>query len=213
MIDTYRHKGLRNNLAALVKGKGITDQRIIDAIAKVPRHLFLDSSFVEFAYDDKPFPIGSGQTISQPYTVAFQTQLLEIKKGDKVLEIGTGSGYQACILVELGAKVFSIERHHSLYTKTKAFLTTMGYNARLFYGDGFKGQPAHAPFDKILITAAPPEVPRELLKQLKVGGILVMPLGAGEMQVMTKIIKFDENLYKTEEHGAFRFVPMLQNKE
>ncbi len=213
MIDTYRHKGLRRKLANEVRQKGIKDELVIGAIERIPRHFFLDSSFVEFAYQDKPFPIGSGQTISQPYTVAFQTELLEVKKGDKVLEIGTGSGYQACVLLELGAKVFSIERHHSLYVKAKALLQKMGYNARLFYGDGYKGLPAFAPFDKILITAGAPEAPPELLKQLKIGGMMVVPVGPGETQVMMRIIKVDEDQYELSDFGQFRFVPMLGNKE
>ena len=213
MIDTYRHKGLRRKLAEEVKGKGISDERIIQAIEKIPRHFFLDSSFVEFAYQDKPFPIGSGQTISQPYTVAFQTELLNILKGDKVLEIGTGSGYQACVLLELGAKVFSIERHHSLYVKTKNLLPKMGYNPRLFYGDGYKGLPAYAPFDKILITAAAPQIPAGLLQQLKTGGMMVIPVGAGRTQTMFRIIKRDENKFDQEDFGLFRFVPMLGSKE
>ncbi len=213
MIDNYRHKGLRRKLAEEVKFKGIKDERIIRAIETIPRHFFLDTSFVEFAYQDKPFPIGAGQTISQPYTVAFQTELLEIKKGDKVLEIGTGSGYQACVLLFLGAKVFSIERQHSLYAKTKKLLPEMNFNPRLFYGDGYKGLPAYAPFDKILITAAAPEVPTELLKQLKIGGCLVVPVGPGATQIMMRITKVEGDKYKYEEFGYFRFVPMLENKE
>jgi protein-L-isoaspartate(D-aspartate) O-methyltransferase len=213
MIDTYRHKGLRRKLSEEVRQKGIKDERVILAIETIPRHFFLDSSFVEFAYQDKPFPIGAGQTISQPYTVAFQTELLEIKKGDKVLEIGTGSGYQACVLLELGAKVFSIERHHSLYVKTKALLQKMGYNARLFYGDGYKGLPAYAPFDKILITAAAPQVPPGLLQQLKIGGMMVVPVGSGGTQTMMRITKLEENKFDQEDFGHFRFVPMLGSKE
>jgi len=213
MIDTYRHKGLRRKLADEVKAKGIRDERIIQAIVAIPRHFFLDSSFVEFAYQDKPFPIGAGQTISQPYTVAFQTELLEIKKGDKVLEIGTGSGYQACVLLELGARVFSIERQHSLYLKTKKLLPEMGYNPRLFYGDGYKGLPTFAPFDKILITAAAPAAPPDLLKQMKVGGYMVVPVGAGGTQIMMRITKLENEKYTYEEFGHFRFVPMLGNKE
>lgn len=213
MIDSYRHKGLRRKLADEVKSKGIKDERIVQAIATIPRHYFLDSSFVEFAYQDKPFPIGAGQTISQPYTVAFQTELLEVKKGDKVLEIGTGSGYQAIVLLVLGAKVFSIERQHSLYIKAKKLLPEMGYNPRLFYGDGYKGLPTYAPFDKILITAAAPEIPAELLKQLKTGGCLVVPVGPGDTQIMMRITKLECDNYKYEEFGHFRFVPMLGDKE
>jgi protein-L-isoaspartate(D-aspartate) O-methyltransferase len=213
MNDTFRHKGLRRKLVEEVRQKGIKDEKVLQAIGNIPRHFFLDSSFVEFAYQDKPFPIGADQTISQPYTVAFQTELLEVNKGDKVLEIGTGSGYQACVLLELGAKVFSIERHHSLYLKTKALLPKMGYNPRLFYGDGYKGLPAFAPFDKILITAAAPQAPPDLLKQMKIGGRMVVPVGLGGTQVMMRITKLDDNSYDQEEFGFFRFVPMLGDKE
>jgi len=213
MDDSYRHKGLRRKLAEEVRSKGIKDERIIAAINTIPRHFFLDSSFVEFAYQDKPFPIGAGQTISQPYTVAFQTELLALKKDQKVLEIGTGSGYQACVLLELGARVFSIERQHSLYVKTKNLLPQMGYNPRLFYGDGYKGLPAFAPFDKILITAAAPEIPGVLLKQLIVGGMLVLPLGSGATQIMMRITRVGNDQYKEEEFGYFRFVPLLGDKE
>ncbi len=212
MIDTYRHKGLRKQLAEEVRSKGIQDERIIQAIQKVPRHFFLDSSFMEFAYQDKAFPIGSGQTISQPYTVAFQTQLLEVNKGDKVLEIGTGSGYQACVLLELGVKVFSIERQRELYVKTSDLLRKMNYNPKLFYGDGYKGLPAFAPFDRVLITAAAPEIPKALLRQLRIGGFMVVPIGADKTQVMMKITRVDEDLYEQEEFGEFRFVPMLTNR-
>lgn len=212
MIDTYRHKGLRKQLAEEVRSKGIQDERIIQAIQKVPRHFFLDSSFMEFAYQDKAFPIGSGQTISQPYTVAFQTQLLEVGKGDKVLEIGTGSGYQACILVELGVKVFSIERQRELFVKTSGLLRTMNYHPKLFYGDGYKGLPAFAPFDRVLITAAAPQIPQALLRQLRIGGFMVVPIGADKTQVMMKITRVDEDSYEQEEFGEFRFVPMLTKR-
>jgi len=213
MVDSYRHKGLRKKLAESIAKKGITDHRILEAIDSIPRHAFLDSSFLEFAYEDKPFPIGSGQTISQPYTVAFQTQLLDIKKGDCVLEIGTGSGYQACILAEIGAKVFTIERQRKLYQKTKEFLPKLGYRQiKCFYGDGYKGVPAFAPYDKILITAAAPVLPDELIDQLKPGGYLVIPLGKGDVQTMIRMKK-EEDGKMTEEHfGAFRFVPLLKNK-
>jgi len=213
MIDSYRHKGLRKKLAEEVRAKGIKDERIISAINTIPRHYFLDSSFVEFAYQDKPFPIGAGQTISQPYTVAFQTELLVLKKNEKVMEIGTGSGYQVCVLMELGARVFSIERQHELYVKAKTLLPLMGYNPRLFYGDGYKGLPAFAPFDKILITAAAPEIPGELLKQLKIGGFLVVPVGPSSTQIMMRITKIADNQYSEEEFGFFRFVPLLGDKE
>lgn len=212
MNDTYRHKGLRKQLVAVVKGKGIKNREVLQAIEKIPRHYFMDSSFLEFAYQDKPFPIGSGQTISQPYTVAFQTELLEVKAGDKVLEVGTGSGYQACVLLELGAKVFTIERQRKLYQKTKEFLPKIGYKPKMFYGDGYKGLPTFAPFDKIIITAGAPFVPQDLLEQLKPNGILVIPEGEGDIQIMKKITKIDKDNYKTEECGTFKFVPLLINK-
>lgn len=210
--DTYRHKGMRRNLVESIRKKGILDEAVLKAIDSVPRHLFMDSSFLEFAYDDKPFPIGAGQTISQPFTVAFQTELLKIKKGDKVLEVGTGSGYQACVLLELGAKVYTIERHKSLYLKTKALLSSMGYNPVLMsYGDGYKGLPVHAPFDKIIVTAGAPFIPAELKIQLSVGGYLVIPVGS-EIQVMKRIIRTNTDDFQEEEHGTFRFVPLLENR-
>jgi protein-L-isoaspartate(D-aspartate) O-methyltransferase len=212
MVDTYRHKGMRKKLVESIKQKGITDERILNAINKIPRHLFLDSSFLEYAYDDKPFPIGSGQTISQPYTVAFQSELLDIKKGDKVLEIGSGSGYQACVLEELGAKVFSIERQRKLYLKTKEFIAGLGYKVRFFYGDGNKGVPAFAPFDRILITAAAPDISAELIQQLKPGGKIIAPIGKGDIQTMIRITKTSDNKLIEENFGSFRFVPMLKNK-
>lgn len=213
MVDTYRHKGLRKRLVTSISKKGISDQRILDAIDTIPRHLFLDSSFLEYAYEDKPFPIGSGQTISQPYTVAFQTQLLDIKKGDKVLEVGTGSGYQACVLAEMGAKVYTIERQKKLYQKTKAFLPTLGYRQiKCFYGDGYKGVKAFASYDKILITAAAPVIPDELLEQLKPGGSLVIPLGSGDVQTMIRMTKAEDGGINEEHFGAFRFVPLLKDK-
>jgi protein-L-isoaspartate(D-aspartate) O-methyltransferase len=212
MTDTYRHKGMRRRLVEGIREKGIKDERVLSAIENIPRHLFLDSSFTEIAYQDKPFPIGSGQTISQPYTVAFQTELLEVQKGDKILEIGTGSGYQACVLVEMGAKVFSIERHKTLFQKTKALLPQIGYNPRLFYGDGYLGLPTYAPFNKVLVTAGATEIPEDLLKQLSVGGIMVIPLGDSHTQVMTRIIKISEMDFEKKEFGNFRFVPLLSNK-
>lgn len=213
MTDTYRHQGLRRKLVETVKSKGITDERVLDAIGKIPRHLFLDSSFTEIAYQDKPFPIGLGQTISQPYTVAFQTELLEVNVGEKILEIGTGSGYQACVLFEMGAKVFSIERHRELHRKSKVLLNKLGYNPKLFYGDGYKGLPTFAPFDKILVTAGAPEIPEELLKQLKVDGFMVIPVGKGGSQVMLRLKKISESEFEKEEFGHFRFVPLLGKKE
>jgi protein-L-isoaspartate(D-aspartate) O-methyltransferase len=203
---------MRKKLVNSIKRKGITDEQVLAALNTVPRHQFLDSSFLEFAYDDKPFPIGSGQTISQPYTVAFQSELLQIKPGMKVLEIGTGSGYQACVLAEMGAKVYSVERQKKLYLKTKEFLKKLAYNVKLFYGDGGKGVSAFAPYDRILITAAAPEIPKALLDQLKVGGFLVVPVGGGDVQTMLRITKLENGEFETEEFGAFRFVPMLENK-
>ena len=212
MIDTYKHKGMRRRLVEEVKAKGITDEAVLEAIGKIPRHLFMDSSFENFAYRDVPFPIGSGQTISQPYTVGFQSQLLKIRKGDKVLEVGTGSGYQAIVLIELGAKVFSIERQRKLYDRTRKLMHEMGYMAKLFYGDGYKGLPSYAPFDKIIVTAGAPDVPKELLKQLKVGGMMVIPIGGDEGQVMYSITRVSETDFEQQKHGDFAFVPMLKNK-
>jgi len=212
MVDTYKHKGMRQKLVNSIREKGIKDERVLSAINNIPRHLFLDSSFLEFAYDDKPFPIGSGQTISQPYTVAFQTEILEIEKGLKVLEIGTGSGYQACVLEEMGAKVFSVERQKKLFIKTKAFLKKLGYRSKIFYGDGNKGLPTFAPFDRILITAAAPQIADDLLDQLKVGGIMVVPFGSGNVQSMMKITKGKNGELTKENLGNFSFVPLLKNK-
>ncbi len=210
--DTYKHKGLRKQLVDLIRSKGIQDEAVLEAIETVPRHLFMDSSFLAFAYEDKPFPIGSGQTISQPYTVAFQTELLKVKKGDKILEIGTGSGYQACILMEMGGRVYTIERQKNLYLKTKNLLPELGYKPKLFsYGDGYKGMPNEAPFDKILVTAGAPTLPDDLIDQLKPGGIIVIPVGSG-IQNMKRIIKTDEINYIEEDHGTFRFVPLLTKK-
>jgi protein-L-isoaspartate(D-aspartate) O-methyltransferase len=210
--DTYKHKGLRQKLVEGLRDKGITDQEVLSAINSVPRHLFLDSSFLEFAYQDKAFPIGAGQTISQPFTVAVQTSLLDVKEGQKVLEIGTGSGYQASILVEMGARVFSVERQRELYQKTKKKLDALGYTARLFYGDGYKGLPSFAPFDRILITAAAPEIPDALVGQLRPGGRLVVPLNEGKDQVMTVLDLDNERNPTITKHGRFRFVPMLKAK-
>ena len=213
MTDSYRHKGLRKKLVETISEKGITDKKILDAIGKVPRHYFMDSGFVEFAYRDQAFPIGSGQTISQPYTVAFQTELLQVQKHDKILEVGTGSGYQCSILLELGAKVYTIERQRELYLKSRALLTKMGYKPYFFYGDGYLGQPSFAPFDKILITAGAPEIPGELLKQLKIGGRMVVPVGEDGGQVMVVVDRLSEDEYKHTEHGYFSFVPMLKGKQ
>lgn len=209
--DNYRHKGMRKILVDHLRNKGIKDENVLSAINKVPRHVFLESSFLEFAYQDKAFPIGSGQTISQPFTVAFQTSLLEIRKNLKVLEIGTGSGYQACVIAEMGANVFSIERQRKLYMKTKAFLNEFPYNIKTFLGDGNKGLPTYGPFDRILITAAAPEIPQTLIDQLKVGGIMVIPLCENEdCQTMIKLTKQEDGSMKRETFGDFRFVPMLK---
>jgi len=212
MNDTYKHKGMRRRLVEEVKAKGISNEKVLAAIGKIPRHVFMDSSFEAFAYRDAAFPIGSGQTISQPYTVAFQSQLLEIKKGDKVLEVGTGSGYQAIVLLELGAKVFSIERQRNLYERTRKLIHEMGYMLKMFYGDGYKGLPSYAPFDKIIVTAGAPDIPQELLKQLKIGGILVIPVGGDDGQVMYSVKRVSETDYEQRKHGDFAFVPMLKNR-
>jgi len=212
-VDSYRHQGLRKQLVQNIRRKGISDQQVLAALEKVPRHYFFDSSFLEYAYEDKPFSIGAGQTISQPYTVAFQSELLHIRKNDKVLEIGTGSGYQACILAEMGAKVFTIERQKSLFDKTSKLLPLIGYHSiKTFFGDGYKGLAAFAPFDKVIVTAAAPYIPDALLEQLKPDGILVIPVGANDVQTMTTITKQAGNTYIKKEYGAFRFVPMLEDK-
>ena len=206
--DNYKQRGLRNKLVKILRNKGISDERVLDAIGKVPRHVFFDNALLEHAYQDKAFPIGEGQTISQPYTVAFQTEKLEIKTGDKVLEIGTGSGYQACILLEMGAKVYTIEYNKKLYEKTKDFLPTMGYKPYFFLGDGSKGLPAKAPYDKIIVTAGAPVVPSALTDQLAENGILIIPVGNRERQVMMRISKKNGELIK-EEFDHFAFVPLL----
>ncbi len=212
--DTYKHQGLRRGLIEVLKGKGITNEAVLAAIGKIPRHLFFDKVFHNnFAYKDVAFPIGSGQTISQPYTVAFQSSLLEIKKGDKVLEIGTGCGYQTAVLLELGAKVYSIERQRELYTTTKPMLSKMGYRANLYFGDGFAGKKAYAPFDKIIVTCGAPHIPEELLNQLAIGGKLVIPVGDGKDQEMTMITRIGETELQKETFGTFSFVPMLTNKQ
>lgn len=212
IIDNFKSQGLRKNLVAEIRAKGITNDRVLNAIGEVPRHVFVDSTFQEFAYVDKALPIEAGQTISQPYTVAYQSQLLLPEPGMKVLEIGLGSGYQASVLYKMGAKVFSIERQKVLFTKTQALITQLGYNIKMFYGDGFKGLPSYAPFDRIIITCGAREVPPELLKQLSNGGILVVPLGPENEQVMTIILKKDEHTFDTITFDKFRFVPMLKDK-
>lgn len=210
--DTFKHKGLRQQLVTVLKGKGITDVNVLNAIGNVPRHLFMDSGFLDYAYKDMAFPIAADQTISQPYTVAFQTELLQVKKDDKILEIGTGSGYQAAVLCELGARVYSIERQQELFKKTSVFLPKIGYRPKkLIFGDGYKGLPEEAPFDSIIVTAGAPFVPKPLLSQLKIGGRLVIPVGENK-QIMTLIIRTDTKEFEQHEFGEFRFVPLLEDK-
>ncbi len=211
--DTLRHQGLRKIMVEGIRIKGIKDEKVLAAIGKVPRHLFMDSSFIQFAYKDQAFPIGAGQTISQPYTVATQTQLLQIEKHDKILEVGTGSGYQAAVLLEMGATVYTIERQRELYLKTQSTLPQIGYNPKFFYGDGYKGLPTYGPFDKIIVTAGAPSIPENLLTQLKVGGRMVIPMGPREKQTMYVLVKTSETEYYKESHGAFVFVPMLKGTD
>jgi protein-L-isoaspartate(D-aspartate) O-methyltransferase len=216
--DEYLFQGKRKRLIEQLRLKGITNKEVLDAIEKIPRHLFFDQStarpaLLDHAYSDKALPIGAGQTISHPFTVAFQTEKLEIKRGDKVLEIGTGCGYQTAVLAEMGSKVFSIERQKTLYDKTKLFLPYIGYTSvRLFYGDGYKGLPQHAPFDKIIVTAGAPYIPNDLLSQLKTGGIMIIPIGEGEEQEMNILKKVSDTAFEKQVIGRFKFVPMLQNK-
>ena len=213
MVDTFRDKGLRNKLVEEIKSKGIKDENVLAAINKVPRHFYMDSGFIDFAYKDKAFPISAGQTISQPFTVAFQTELLNVQKGDKILEIGTGSGYQTAILMELGARVYSIERFKELFLKAGELLKRMGYHPYLFWGDGYLGNKAYQPYDKILITAGANDIPEDLVNQLKTGGIMVIPVGAGDSQKMIRLTKTSDNKYSIEEHGLFSFVPFLKGKK
>lgn len=212
--DTYRHKGLRKKLVDAVRDKGITDEKVLDVINKVPRHFFLDSAFGEKAYEDIAFPIGEGQTISQPYTVAYQSQLLELKPFQKVLEIGTGSAYQAVVLAELGAQVYTIERQKPLFEANKKFEFLKKYlSIKFFYGDGFEGLPTYGPFDRVIITAAAPFIPEKLIQQLKPGGMMVIPVGAGDVQKMMRITKLENGALKEEVFENFSFVPMLGGKE
>ncbi len=212
MKDTNKHQGLRNQLVKLLQEKGIIDKNVLNAIAKIPRHLFLNSSFEDFAYQDKAFPIAAGQTISQPYTVAFQSQLLEVKKDDKILEIGTGSGYQTAVLCLLGAKVFSVERQNELFKITSLLLPKIGIRPKkLIFGDGYKGLQTEAPFDSIIVTAGAPIIPKPLMEQLKIGGRLIIPLGEKD-QIMTMLIRKNETQFEKHEFGDFKFVPLLENK-
>lgn len=213
MEDNYQHKGLRKQLVDTLRAKGIADERVLEGIARIPRHQFIDdTAFLQLAYSDVAFPIGCGQTISQPYTVAFQTTLLDLKPGMKVLEIGTGCGYQTAVLVALGCKVFSIERHKPLYLRTKERLHRMEFKASLFHGDGFIGLTREGPFDRVLVTCGAPYIPEPLLEQLKVGGKLVIPVGEGAVQIMVCMQRSDEHNFQRTEHGSFRFVPMLEQK-
>ena len=212
MKDTAKHQGLRNQLITILKEKGITDKAVLEAINKIPRHLFLNSSFEDYAYQDKAFPIGAGQTISQPYTVAFQSQLLEVQKDHKVLEIGTGSGYQTAVLCTIGAKVYTVERQNELFKTTSLLLPKLGIRPKhISFGDGYKGLPNYAPFDSIIVTAGAPIIPKPLMAQLKIGGRLVIPLGE-EHQIMTLLIRKNEAQFEKHEFGEFRFVPLLENK-
>lgn len=211
--DSYRHKGLRKQLVDQLREKGISDERVLEAINAIPRHFFLDSAFDKVAYEDKAFPISVGQTISQPYTVAYQSQLLELKPFEKVLEIGTGSGYQAMVLAAMGAQVYTIERQKQLFDEHRNFILRSKYpSIKYFYGDGFEGLPTFAPFDKILITAAAPFIPPKLINQLKVGGKMVIPLGEGEVQSMVRLTKTTDGGYSKESFADFSFVPMLEGK-
>lgn len=210
MTDSFEAKGKRLRLVNELRNKGITDEEVLRAMNVVPRHLFIDDAFLVHAYVDKAFPISAGQTISQPYTVAFQSSLLKVKKRDKILEIGTGSGYQAAILAEMGAKIYTIERFRELYLKAQIILRELKYNSvNFFYGDGHEGKPQYSPFDAILITAATKSIPQPLLEQLKVGGRLVAPVGGKGLQEMTLVEKIAENEYRYSDHGSFVFVPML----
>lgn len=211
MEDSYVHKGLRRKLVQELTARKLFSTELMDAFMRVPRHLFMAKGLEKMAYKDQALPIASGQTISQPFTVAFQTHLLEISRGDKILEIGTGSGYQTAILLELGAKVFSIERQKELFDMTQKLLTELNYRPQLFYGDGYIGQPMYSPFDKIIITAGAPFIPEPLKQQLKIGGRMVIPVG-DKAQKMILLVKIDENNFEVTEHGNFQFVPLLQGK-
>jgi protein-L-isoaspartate(D-aspartate) O-methyltransferase len=212
--DTYRHKGMRKKLVDGIRSKGITDEKLLTAISNIPRHFFLDSAFDEVAYEDRAFPIGEGQTISQPYTVAYQTRLLEVKPFEKILEVGTGSAYQACVLAEMGVQVYTIERQKKLFDSNKTFAYLKKYhNIKFFYGDGYEGLPTFAPFDKIIITAAAPDIPKKLIEQLSPGGMMVIPVGGSEVQRMMRISKGKRGALKEEVFDHFSFVPMVEGKK
>ena len=213
MIDSYKHKGQRKKLIKELRSKGISNEKVLEAMERVPRHFFMESGFEQFAYKDQAFPISKGQTISQPYTVAYQTELLAPEKHEKILEIGTGSGYQTAILLEMGAKVYSIERYRELYLQAKSLLNKMGYQPYLFYGDGYQGQSTYAPYDKILVTAGASEVPQELLDQLKKGGRMVIPVGDHFGQQMMVIEKTEQGDTEKHNRGSFIFVPLLPGKD
>jgi len=212
LTESYRHKGLRKKLVDTIRDKGITDEKVLEAIGRVPRHLFMDSSFINFSYTDKAFPIAAGQTISQPYTVAFQTELLEVKKHLKVLEVGTGSGYQTAVLLELGARVYTIERQRQLFLEAQKTLGPLNYKPIFYYGDGYEGMPSYMPFDRILVTAAAPEIPESLLQQLTIGGILVIPEGGKQGQKMIRVVREATDQFQRTQHGHFSFVPLLRGK-
>lgn len=211
-MDNFRHKGLRKKLIDELYEKGIRSEDVLAAMSRVPRHLFMDSSFINFSYTDKAFPISAGQTISQPFTVAFQTELLAVERHQKVLEVGTGSGYQTAVLLELGARVYTIERQRQLFLEAQKTLSPLNYKPIYFYGDGYEGVPAYAPFDRILVTAAAPEIPQKLLDQLNTGGVLVIPEGDSAGQKMIRVERVSEKEYRRSEHGHFSFVPLLRGK-
>lgn len=213
MIDSFQHKGLRKKLVDTIHSKGIRDERILKAIGSIPRHLFMDSGFIGFSYKDQAFPIGEGQTISQPYTVAFQTELLEVRPRDRVLEIGTGSGYQTAVLLELGASVYTIERQRKLYQTAQAILGELGYKPHFFFGDGYQGKESYGPFDRILVTAGAETVPESLMQQLKTGGIMVVPVGGEWGQEMVRIVRKSKDDFERTVHGSFAFVPMVKGTQ
>jgi protein-L-isoaspartate(D-aspartate) O-methyltransferase len=212
ITDNFKHKGKRLQMITMLRQMGIVDEKVLNVMEMIPRHAFLDGAFLEYAYENKAFQIGEGQTISQPYTVAFQTQLLEINKNDKVLEIGTGSGYQTAVLCGMGARVFSIERQRVLHDRAKRFLPMLNVNPKLFYGDGYLGQPMFAPFDKIIVTAGAPYIPEPLKAQLRVGGIMVIPVGDNKGQKMYSLVKKSDSAFESKLHGDFHFVPLLEQK-